>query len=628
MENLTVVIPYWNGRDTIGRLLGSLPDGLPVIIVDDQSDEPLHLNKSGVRVMRLNERGYFSGAVNAGVDACETDVLVLNQDVWFEGERWLSQLAEMRHHAIAGDGVNGHPAWPAGYVHGTFMYLRRDVWKQVGPLDAIEYPLWGATCEWQLRAVRAGYSFCVYDVEGMGHDRSETKLRGAGQRFGEAITEAIRRERDKVHLFLRTPPAVSVIIPCHNYGKYLQDAINSLLGGDTCLGTVDGQTFNSWEAIIVDDASTDDSWEVAQSLADRSKGIRALRMSHNKGTPKALNVGIERSFGGRIQILSADDMLEPWCLERHYHACRDNPRRVIYGNLQIIKDGERVRELKLPTYDCDLVLNKNPMSAGLMYPKRAWRDAGGYPEVMRWGREDWAFNVALMRAGWCGVHIDDAGYLYRRERQNRSLRTGNKHKDEVQAYDPTPDGTPTWRGFFHNQLRELFPRLYDGRQRMPGCCGGGRGRRRGSAARPRANNPAPAAQQALPGKGGMERLEYIGKRSDDADSSWWGPVTNTRYAFGNRRKIGYVDTRDVKGMLAMQKEGKPVFKVYVPPKKPQSPPPPAPERDVLNIIDMKVVDIKALNIAPEQVPALLRQERGSKKRKTVIAHLKGLIDAS
>ena len=64
MENLTAIVPFWNGHRTIGRLLDSLPRGLPLVIVDDQSDDPLHLDKgkSNVQVMRLPTRGYFSGA--------------------------------------------------------------------------------------------------------------------------------------------------------------------------------------------------------------------------------------------------------------------------------------------------------------------------------------------------------------------------------------------------------------------------------------------------------------------------------------------------------------------------------------------------------------------------------------
>lgn len=620
MENLTVVVPFWNGHATIGRLLDSLPAGLPVIVVDDVSDDPLHLNRPDTQVMRLKERGYFSGAVNTGMAACDTDVLVLNQDVWLQGTQWLDQLAEVRNVAIAGDGVKGHPAWPAGYVQGTFMYLNRPAWNEVGPLNAQEYPLWGATCEWQLRACRAGYDFRLLDVPGLHHERSKTKFRGAGQRFGEAITEAIKRERKKARLFLRTPPLISVIIPCHNYGRYLEDCINSLLGGLTCLGEMEPQTLQSFEAIIVDDASTDNTWDIIQDMADRKKGIRGLHLSHNRGTPGALNIGVEKSYGAYIQVLSADDMLESWALEKHYQTCKANKHRVVYGDLRVIRDGKRQRVLKLPNYSCDLVLNKNPMSAGIMYPRQAWKDAGGYPEQMQWGREDWAFNIALMLANWCGVHIEDAGYLYRREYQNRSLKTGNRHHDEAGQYAETPDGTPTWREFFVNQLRELYPQAYGGNRRMAGCCGGGRTRRASPVkVQPRRVSVA----RDLPGKAGMTRLEYIGR--NQGDSTWWGPVTNTRYIFGPNHKVGYVDDRDLAEMLKMQKENRPVFRRFREPPKPKAAP--VEIQEAVAVPDIQALtgaEIKALDITADQAPVLIEQEMAGKNRKTVLAYLEGL----
>ncbi|NIV40114.1 MAG: hypothetical protein GWN58_65135, partial [Anaerolineae bacterium] len=77
----------------------------------------------------------------------DTDVLVLNQDLWFTSDAWLPRLLALRaDYGLIGDGVLKHPAWPKGYVQGTFMFLRRDAIRDVGLMDAQEYPLWGATC--------------------------------------------------------------------------------------------------------------------------------------------------------------------------------------------------------------------------------------------------------------------------------------------------------------------------------------------------------------------------------------------------------------------------------------------------------------------------------------------------
>jgi len=521
VDNLTAVVPFWNGHDTIGKLLDSLPADLPVVVVDDRSDEPLHLDRCNVRVVRPEKRGYFSGAVNAGLDACQTDVLVLNQDVWLEGDAWLDLLAEKRDRfALVGDTAGKHPAWPKRYAHGTFMFMRRDAIDAVGGLNARDYPLWGATCEWQLRAVRKGFKVSLIKPKWLHHDgRGGQEPR---RRLGAAITEAIKREPDKRALFLWTPPAISVVMPCYNYGHYLPDAVNSLVGGLTCLGEMPGQTFQSFEIVIVDDASTDgQSGEIGQSLADPWKGIRHVQLPQNKGTPGAINEGVRRAHGYFIHVLSADDMREPWALERLYRACLKDRRGVAYGNIRTFKGGRRGHPLRLAEYDFEQLLKRNMMPAGIMYPKKAWEEVGGYPEEMVHGREDWAFNIRLGVHGWCGVHVGESGNLCRREGQNRSVRTA----------------TNEWWRTFRQQLLNLFPEIYRGERPMR-CCGG-RGRRSNPSSKKvivAGGNPGNPGHDMVP-------VKYVG--SSSADMTWYGPVSRKTYVFGGATRYGYVDERDL-----------------------------------------------------------------------------------
>jgi len=560
VDNLTVVVPFWNGHATLTRLLDSLPAELPVVIVDDHSDQPLALQRQGTTVIRPERKGFFSGAVNAGLDACRTDVLVLNQDVWFESDGWLARLAELRQkYAMVGDGVLRHPAWPKGYIHGTFMFMRRDAIEQVGGLNERDYPLWGTTCEWQLRACRCGYRAHPSHEwrQWMGHEGRHDpggdrgRRMGRRARYGEAISDALHRWPSKRRLFVRTPPLISVVMPCFNYGRYLEDAVHSLVGGNTSLGYYEppGQTVQSFEVIIVDDASTDDSWLAARALADPWKGVKAIRLRQNRGTPGAINAGIKAARGDFIHILSADDMREPWALEVLWEALRASPRSVAYGDIRIFADGKRGRVLKLPAYDFDLVLNKNPMPAGILYAKRAWEEVGGYPEDMVYGREDWAFNIALGAKGYCGIHVGMSGNLYRRERQNRSLRTGNVHRGE--------DGSGfSWRKTFKEQLRRIYPALYAG-ERPVGCCGG----RASSKTKPAVRAASLPRVLARAAEDDMVWLEYIGGNA--GNSRWRGPVTGTAYVFGGKKNIGQVKAEDAQDMVNMVIKKRAIFRPYM-----------------------------------------------------------------
>lgn len=633
---LTVVVPFWNGHDTIGRLLDGLPTDLPVVVVDDRSDRPLNLDKKNVRVVRPDRRGYFSGAVNAGARECAGDFLILNQDAELRGTAWLDLIAGKRERfATLGEGVMNHPAWPKGYVQGTFMFVRRDAWDAVGGFDERRYPLWGATCEWQLRACRGGFEALPLDeVPGLVHgdERRELEWRGPGGsrkvRFGSAIAEALLREKRKAPLFIRTPPMVSVVVTCRNYGRYLTDAVNSLLGGATCLGSVPPQTLSSFEVVVVDDASDDGSAAVCRGLADDWKGVRCINIEENVGTPAAMNVGVEAAFGRYVQFLSADDMLEPHVLELHLRTCEANPHGFAFGDLTVLKNGEKIKGLRLPEYDFEKVLRKNTVSAGIMYPKKAWAEVGGYPEVMRYGREDWAFNVALGSKGWCGVHTGDAGYVVRREDQNRSLRTGNVWKGErAQPWDGRD-----WRAFFQRQMHQLYPELYAGERPM-GCCGGRRNKRssrggRGSAVVKKNGGTAPMPA----GAPGMVILEYV--EGNVGTQTFIGPVTETPYVFGGKRPMGYVDARDVKEMVDMRNNRRPIFRRVGPRDAPVEKPPPAavehanpPAFDgVPDPNDFSVKELSKLSFEPEVAAAMLEIEENGQGRKGAVEHLKKLTE--
>lgn len=97
-------------------------------------------------------------------------------------------------------------------------------------------------------------------------------------------------------------PKVSVVIPTYNYGRFLGEAIQSVLD----------QTFEDFELIVVDDGSTDNTKEVVDSFADpRVKYI----YQENRGHSAANNVGILASKGEYVAILDADDVWLPQKLE-------------------------------------------------------------------------------------------------------------------------------------------------------------------------------------------------------------------------------------------------------------------------------------------------------------------------
>jgi glycosyltransferase involved in cell wall biosynthesis len=97
---------------------------------------------------------------------------------------------------------------------------------------------------------------------------------------------------------------VSVIIPCYNQGAFLADALDSVFA----------QTYSSWDCIVVDDGSFDETEAVAREYCERDKRLVYVRKT-NGGLSSARNAGLERAQGHYIQFLDADDLILPHKLE-------------------------------------------------------------------------------------------------------------------------------------------------------------------------------------------------------------------------------------------------------------------------------------------------------------------------
>ena len=227
---------------------------------------------------------------------------------------------------------------------------------------------------------------------------------------------------------------LSVIIPCYNYGRYLQDAVHSLIGGETSLGTWHGGQAGAGvlEIIIVDDASTDDSAEIALGLAASDDRISFVRHLENQGTAGSYNTGIEASIGNFVTVLSADDMREPGSLVALLRACDSKRGAVAYDDIRDFADGQRLGVRNLPGYSKRGVIRHNILHAGIVMPREAWAEVGGYPESMGDGREEWAMGIALTLTCRPIIHVPQPGYLYRQEGQNRSLT--NSDRDSTKAF--------------------------------------------------------------------------------------------------------------------------------------------------------------------------------------------------
>lgn len=126
-------------------------------------------------------------------------------------------------------------------------------------------------------------------------------------------------------------PLVSIIMNCHNGSKYLNTAIESIYA----------QTYDQWEIVFWDNASTDESASIAKSF-DRK--LKYFRGSKKVSLGEARNLALARANGKYIAFLDCDDIYLPNKLERQVELIENSSYDLVYSSAIIIdENGKRIR---------------------------------------------------------------------------------------------------------------------------------------------------------------------------------------------------------------------------------------------------------------------------------------------
>lgn len=158
------------------------------------------------------------------------------------------------------------------------------------------------------------------------------RIREYARLFFDVLYDNSYGKRDDVY-FVSSKPLVSVIVTAFNLGRFLPDALQSVLE----------QTMWHWECIIVDDCSIDNTAEVAKKWGDLPR-FTYIRPDHNLGLPAARNFGIAHARGKYIIPLDADDMLAPDALEILSTALdKDKSLHIAYGHLELMSEDGTAR---------------------------------------------------------------------------------------------------------------------------------------------------------------------------------------------------------------------------------------------------------------------------------------------
>lgn len=233
--------------------------------------------------------------------------------------------------------------------------------------------------------------------------------------------------------FQREKGLVSIVITVYNKVPYLSDCLTSLIN----------QSYTNWELIVIDDASTDGSYEYVTnwlnnnepSLGD-NKGIYTLRLPRNTGYAGAITAGMYLARGEFIAIQDADDLSHPDRLASQVRYLNSNPKIDLLGtNYKVFEDGQPDRLTPVYWLKYGDQIGKVYAKGGhcichgtAMFRGSVFDRIGGHTRRIE-GAEDYEFIAKVITPGASNVdNLREVLYYYRKHQEQRSRNYFGKSK--------------------------------------------------------------------------------------------------------------------------------------------------------------------------------------------------------
>lgn len=227
---------------------------------------------------------------------------------------------------------------------------------------------------------------------------------------------------------------VSIVTTLYNYRRFVGELAESVLK----------QTYQDWEWIIVDDASTDRPYDILRKYCESTsltygRNVIYIQLEKNGGYSRAKNIGIRNSRGSYIVMIDADDMLTEDSLRARKKALDSNPEKLwCHGECLVTHNGELSEESriwkrqfrkKLISDGMDLMKEYHHRlihAQSVMVRPQLHKKYGLYDESLRFSSDNEMWR-RVIRFGEIPVHIEDYVAIYR-VHPNRMARS--KYKKE------------------------------------------------------------------------------------------------------------------------------------------------------------------------------------------------------
>jgi glycosyltransferase involved in cell wall biosynthesis len=229
-------------------------------------------------------------------------------------------------------------------------------------------------------------------------------------------------------------PKVSIIVPCYNQAKFLDESLQSVLN----------QTYTNWECFIVNDGSSDNTEEVAKKWTD--KDCRFIYLyKDNGGVSSSRNFALQKVRGDYIQFLDSDDFMDKRKLEWSLQLIQkevDNNIQMVVSDFRMFVDDSNITSIPYCLLNSQ-ILNFETLlyswSSNFSIPihcgffKTSLFESIRFPEDMT-AQEDWIVWVSIFKRGCKSGFIDKPLALYRKNPSSRTM-TKSLLLDQLKAYE-------------------------------------------------------------------------------------------------------------------------------------------------------------------------------------------------
>lgn len=200
-------------------------------------------------------------------------------------------------------------------------------------------------------------------------------------------------------------PLVSIVIPCYNSESYITNCINSILLH---------QDYPNIEIVVVDDGSSDNSYDILKGIEQREQNVRVLKQN-NSGACVARNKGLAHSSGEYIKFLDSDDTLLPDVIKKQVEIAElpVHKNQIIYGDFYIAKNNryKYINTSLNNSYQTANLFFKDILTSTSLHRRWMLERVEGFDERFKNGQE-WNLHIRLSSEGFFFQHIDLPIYNY------------------------------------------------------------------------------------------------------------------------------------------------------------------------------------------------------------------------